>query len=121
MGRGQKWQSQEAWSPRSWQLWRGAWQQAKGDNKGKFQRAAPTFPAYDAGRGKNGPKGNMKGGWSYREGEAEDSGGLTQVLQTSLNTTRKAEQKVQHLAAALEQRQELWTSYEKDARSTRGS
>ncbi|CAE7900299.1 unnamed protein product, partial [Symbiodinium sp. KB8] len=114
MGRGQKWQSQDSWSPRSWQLWRGSWQHNKGDQKGRIPKATAAFPAYDAERGKAGPKGNQKGSWGPRDQDADDGGGLTSILQASLNTTRKAEQRVQHLAAAADQRAELWAIYEKD-------
>ncbi|OLQ11253.1 hypothetical protein AK812_SmicGene4938 [Symbiodinium microadriaticum] len=118
MGRGKQWSQQETWSPRSWQLWRGSRSAPSGGQKGRDQRPANAFPAYDANRGNaghNGGKGQKKGDWNpYREAETEEGDGLTQILQTSLNTTRKAEQRVSSLSNALEKRTEMWSIYEKD-------
>ena len=121
MGRGQKWGQSDAWrpssqSPSSWQLWRGAWSSPKGDSKGK-PKAPPVFPAYDAQRGPGYSKSSGKNGWKLgREADLEvpEAGGLTQALQTSLNGTRKAEQRVIALTAALGKREELWSQYERD-------
>ena len=89
----------------------------KGDNKGKANKAATAFPAYDAQRGQGPPKGGGKSGW--KDGRDVDlditeAGGLTQAIQTSLNGTRKAEQRVSSLSAALSRREQLWAMYEKD-------
>ncbi|OLP90022.1 Nipped-B-like protein B [Symbiodinium microadriaticum] len=66
-------------------------------------------PGYSKSSGKN--------GWKLgREADLEvpEAGGLTQALQTSLNGTRKAEQRVIALTAALGKREELWSQYERD-------
>ena len=89
----------------------------KGDNKGKANKSATAFPAYDAQRGQNFPKGGGKSGWKDgRDADPEitEAGGLTQAIQVSLNGTRKAEQRVSSLSTALSKREQLWAMYEKD-------
>ena len=105
MGRGYQDQSWESWqSPsRSWQLWSGARKPPKG--KGK----------HDADRKQAG-----RNGWDRDKDYAAPSSepaGLTQLLQTSLNGTRKAEQRVISLTEALANREKLWLQYEKDLKA----
>ena len=119
MGRGQKWD--EAWdsssypSPTPYKLWHGAWKQ-KGDGKYRAPKAA-AFPAYDANR----KGGGGKQGWSERTPDAGDASwepdSFTSVLQTSLNGTRKSEQRVHSLTNALSRREELWKIYERDIKN----
>ena len=116
MGRGYQDQSWEGWqSPsRSWQLWSGARKQAKGKGKQKNPSDA-QFPAYDADRKQSG-----RNGWDRDKDYAVPSSepaGLTQMLQTSLNGTRKAEQRVISLTEALASREKLWLQYEKDLKA----
>ena len=70
-----------------------------------------VFPAYDSKR----EKGQAKGSFEPTELQV-DNGSLTQVLQTSLNNTRKTEQRVLSLTKALSEREELWKTYEADLR-----
>ena len=106
MGRGQKWQaSWEEWpsSPRTWQLWHGARKPSSGWKGDGRQKGGKTnvFPAYDSKR----EKGQAKGSFEPTELQV-DNGSLTQVLQTSLNNTRKTEQRVLSLTKALSERYE---------------
>ena len=116
MGRGYQDQSWESWqSPsRSWQLWSGARKPPKGKGKQKNPSDA-QFPAYDADRKQAG-----RNGWDRDKDYAAPSSepaGLTQLLQTSLNGTRKAEQRVISLTEALANREKLWLQYEKDLKA----
>ena len=116
MGRGQKWQAGwDEWpsSPRTWQLWHGARKPAggwKGDGKQKGAKAN-AFPAYDSKRGQGQAKDSLE-----PADMSTDPGSLTQILQSSLNNTRKTEQRVLSLNKALLEREELWKKYEADMR-----
>ena len=124
MGRGGKQEQWDEWQPasRSWQLWHGSWKQTRADGWQKGQRGqrgqpqTASFPAYDQGRAKGSNKGSN--GKDDEEVLAPVvSGGLTQILQASLNSTRRTEQKVHSLAKALSEREQLWNSYEQDLKT----
>eukprot|EP00439_Symbiodinium_sp_Y106_P062701 s323_g9.t1 len=124
MGRGGKQEQWDEWQPasRSWQLWHGSWKQTKADGWQKGQRGqkgqpqATSFPAYDQSRAKGSNKGS-KGKDDEEALAPAASGGLTQILQASLNSTRRTEQKVHSLTKALSEREQLWNTYEQDLKT----
>ena len=85
---------------RSWEYWRGA-------KSVKSPRGA-QFPAYD---------GSWQPPWRNRPEEPAAEASFLQTLQTSLNTTRKAEQRVASLTAALARRKDLWEQYTRDMKA----
>ena len=116
MGKAQKWEEWKS-SPKSWQLWRGSWSQQKGDGKNKGKYGAAAFPAYDAQRQPSGGKGNWQAARYAENGAEADSGSFTSLLQASLYSTRKSEQRVVSVTNALARREELWQAYERDIKA----
>ena len=83
------------------------------------QRDNVRFPAYDAPR-------SSRNAWDYvdrpeRNNPAEDSNGaapsFVQVIQASLNSARKAEQKVKNLQDKIAEKNEQWKHYVEDLKA----
>ncbi|CAE7946807.1 unnamed protein product, partial [Symbiodinium sp. KB8] len=115
MGRGRKWEQPEWQQPSSgrWQIWDGAWPKTQ---RPSTDHKSVSFPKYDAASASHaGSKGGKKGGkgtWEDASAQlgARDTWGW--ALQDGLNTARKAETRVRHLAQLRETKLLQWKSHE---------
>ena len=96
---GKKWDTTKG----SWGYWRGSWQ-ARSPQQGS------AFPAYDSRDGR-------RNYWDRDQEDPEEGATFAQVLQSSLNGTRKTEQKVISINNAIAKRKEMWDNYVRDMKA----
>ena len=127
----QQWEhgSYSSYPDTSWQFWPGAWSPQDKSRTPWTPATRQNFPAYDdqarvqalaktmalpSAKGKGKQAVDVDTPWE--SGSSSDS--ITQILQDSINATRKQEQKVRSLAATRARKHALWERYVSDMKQT---
>ena len=99
------------WSNKGWRPPRGGGQGQWGYWRGSYSASSPRgtrFPPYD---------GSRQAPWREPAEDSAEPQSFLQSLQSQLNQTRKAEQKVTSLGHALTKRREMWEHYTRDMKA----
>ena len=121
-------QGSYSYTDASWQFWPGAWSPQDKTKDSWMPTSRPAFPAYDdqarvQALAKALPSAKGKGKYPAPEpaslvGTAGPAESITQILQESINATRKQEQRVRSLAATKARKAALWEHYVADMKQT---
>ncbi|OLP99497.1 hypothetical protein AK812_SmicGene17930 [Symbiodinium microadriaticum] len=95
---------------KKWEAPKGSWAYWRGSRQPRSPQASSAFPAYDR-------RDSRRGYWEREHDEPAEEATFAQVLQSSLNGTRKTEQKVIAINSAIAKRKEMWDLYVRDMKA----